>query len=89
VNWIIATGALCLGILIGILVAYFVEEAKAMTFRVLSSAIWVVAGGGVIAIFQLVGAAKPTDEYWFYPIGLLVGFGIGTYLNWLYTQKDW
>ncbi len=88
-NWIVAIGALCLGILIGILVAYFVEEAKEMTFRVLSSAIGVLAGGGVIAIFHLMGTSKPSDEYWFYPIGLLVGFGIGTYMNWLYTQKNW
>jgi hypothetical protein len=70
-NLIIATGALCLGILIGILVAYFVEEAKVMSFGVLSSAVGILAGGGVIAIFRLVGAAQTTDELWFYPIGSL------------------
>ena len=86
---IIATGAGCLGILIGILVAYFVEEAKAMTFRVLSSAVTIFAGGGVLAVFHLVGMTKPTEEYWFYPIGLLVGFGVGTYLHWLYSRKGW
>lgn len=88
-NWIVATGALSLGIVVGILVAYFVEEAKEMNLRVLSSAIGALAGAGVVAVFQLVGASKPTDEHWFYPVGLLVGFGIGTYLNWIYTRKGW
>lgn len=86
-NWIVIVGTTCLGILIGILVAYFVEEAKVMSFGVLSSAIGVLAGGGVLAIFHLVGATKPMDEYWFYPVGLLLGFTIGTYLNWLYSRK--
>jgi hypothetical protein len=86
-SWVVATGTLCLGILIGILVAYFVEEAKEMSFRVLSSAVGILAGGGVIGIFHLIGGTKPTEEYWFYPIGLLIGFAIGTYINWFYTRN--
>lgn len=88
-NWIIASGAMCLGVLVGVLVAYYVEEADKMTFPVLSSAVAILAGGGVVAMFHLVGATKPTDEYWFYPMGLLLGFFLGTFLNWLYTRMGW
>jgi uncharacterized membrane-anchored protein YhcB (DUF1043 family) len=88
-NWVIAAGALCFGIVVGIFVAYYVEEAKVMSARVLAVALGSLGGAGVVAVFALLGATKPTDEHWFYPIGLLAGLGIGTFLNWLYTRKGW
>ena len=33
-----------------------------MTFRVLSSAVTIFAGGGVLAVFHLVGVTKPTEN---------------------------
>jgi hypothetical protein len=60
-----------------------------MTLPVLSSAVAILAGGGVVAMFHLVGATKPIDEYWFYPIGLLLWFIFGTIINWIYTRMGW
>jgi hypothetical protein len=68
-------GVTCLGILVGVLVGYYVNEAKKMDYSVLQGSIWVLAGAGVVAVFSLVGGShEPTREYWFYPMGLLVGF---------------
>jgi hypothetical protein len=88
-NWVVAAGTLCFGIVVGIIVAYYVEEAKVMSARVLSVALGSLGGAGVVAVFTLLGTTRTSDEPWFYPIGLLGGFGIGTYINWLYSRKGW
>lgn len=74
-DWTVAVGCACLGILIGLLVGFYVNEAKQMDYRVLQGAIWVLAGTGVIAVFSLLGGiGTVTREYWLYPVGLIVGF---------------
>jgi hypothetical protein len=76
-EWIPSLGCFCLGALIGVLVRYYVSEAEKMTLKVLASSISVLAGSGVIGIFHLMdpnGAAS--NAYWFYPVGLLVGFAV-------------
>lgn len=84
---IASVGISCLGILIGILVAYYVEEAEEMNFKVLSSSIWILAGTSVIAIFRLIDPQSTTkDEYWFYPVGLLAGFALGTGIEWFWEN---
>jgi uncharacterized membrane-anchored protein YhcB (DUF1043 family) len=77
---LVSAGTLCLGLLIGILVAYFVFEVKTMDHTALYSAVGVIGGAGVIAIFHLLGGwhSESRREYWFYPIGLLAGYIIGT-----------
>jgi hypothetical protein len=78
-DWIIAAGTISLGVLIGILVGYFVNEAKKMDKALLTSAIGILAGGGVVAIFSLLGGLKePPHEVWLYPCGLLAGYFIAT-----------
>jgi hypothetical protein len=47
-------------------------------FRALYSAVGIFGGGGVIAVFHIIGSASGTREYWAYPIGLLFGFLIGS-----------
>jgi MFS family permease len=80
---LVAGGTFSLGILIGILIAYFVDEADKMDRGVLYGAVGVIGGVGVIAVFHLLGGRNGTTrEYWFYPIGLLVGFFIGSVLAW-------
>jgi len=53
-DWIIATGVLSLGLLIGILVGWYVNEVKIYTEQVVTSSIGIFAGGGVMAIFHSV-----------------------------------
>ena len=75
----IASGTISLGVLVGILVGYFVNEAKKMDQTILKSAISILAGGGVVAMFSLLGGLKePPHEIWLYPCGLLAGYFIAT-----------
>jgi hypothetical protein len=87
----IVGGTLCLGILIGILMAYFVFEIKVMDRRALYSSVGVIAGAGVIAMFHLLGGlhAESRPEYWLYPVGLLGGFVVGTVEEWILPAKVW
>ncbi len=87
----IVYGTLCLGILIGILIAYFVFEVKVMDRRAIYSSVGVMAGAGVIAIFHLLSGShvESLPEYWLYPVGLLVGFVLGTVEEWILPAKVW
>jgi hypothetical protein len=70
-------GAASLGLLIGMLTGFFAQEVKEWDKRALSSAVPLLTGGGVLGLMHW---ASSTDghEIWFYPIGLLAGFGLGT-----------
>jgi hypothetical protein len=70
-------GAISLGALIGMFAGFFVQEVKEFDKRALYGAALVLTGGGVLGFMHWV---SPTGahEVWFYPIGLLAGFGIGT-----------
>jgi hypothetical protein len=72
-DWMIISGTVCLGLLIGALVGWFVNEAKEMDFKVLSSSVLVLTGGGVLALFSFLAGGK-NREIWLYPVGLLFGF---------------
>jgi ABC-type transport system involved in multi-copper enzyme maturation permease subunit len=77
-DWVVALGTVSLGVVIGTLVGFYVGEAKELTRRVVTSAISIFAGAGVLAIFQFLGAySSAGHEVWFYPIGLAIGFGLG------------
>jgi len=86
-NWIIALGASSLGIVIGILVAWFVLEAKEMNLKVLSASVTVLTGGAVMGLFQFLSHSQ-TSEIWFYPIGLLVGFCAASIIDTIYYGYD-
>lgn len=76
-DWIIAIGALCLGVLIGALVGWYFSEQNKTTPLVLGVSISALVGSSVLAMFSfLAGLKGPTHEYWFYPMGLLIGFVI-------------
>jgi hypothetical protein len=75
IDWIIASGSFCLGSLVGALVAWFVSESEKLDQKILAGSISAIVGSSVLAMFSfLAGMRGPTHEYWFYPIGLLVGF---------------
>jgi hypothetical protein len=78
-DWVVAAGSSCLGILVGTLVGFYVQEAEEWDRKALYGSVSVLVGGGAIALLHfLAGTAGPTREYWFYPIGLLAGFVVGT-----------
>jgi hypothetical protein len=73
-DWLIVIGTLCIGLLIGSFVGYFLNEADEMSDAVLRTSVSILAGGGVVALFGLLAPGGVSREVWFYPIGLLVGF---------------
>jgi len=75
-NILAEAGAVSLGLLIGMFVGFFVQEKDKWDQHALSSAALVLTGGGALALMRVVGSG--TNEIWFYPIGLLAGFGLGT-----------
>lgn len=63
----------------GALLGFYVQEAEKWHLGALTGSVSAVVGSGVIALFQYLshntGAAR---EIWFYPIGLVGGFIVGT-----------
>jgi hypothetical protein len=71
-----AVGAALLGFIIGMLVGFFVQEAEKWTRSAMSASVAVLTGAGVVALLRY-GAPDP-HGVWFYPMGLVIGFGFGT-----------
>ncbi len=79
---IVASGSAGLGFVIGALIGFYIDEADKLTLRVISGAISVIAGAGVIAIFRLLSSEHGiTRENWFYGIGLPAGFILALIYN--------
>jgi hypothetical protein len=76
-DWVIVAGCLCLDAIIGAFATfYFSSNHKERTStKVLVATTSACIGTSVMAMFSfLAGLAGPTREYWFYPVGLFVGF---------------
>ncbi|MDH2403459.1 hypothetical protein QCM77_26415 [Bradyrhizobium sp. SSUT18] len=69
-------GAVLLGLVIGMFVSFFAQEAKEWTRQAMTASIAVIASAGVLALLRY-RAPDPRDV-WFYPAGLIIGFGFGT-----------
>ncbi|WP_157450336.1 hypothetical protein [Bradyrhizobium sp. ARR65] len=69
-------GAALLGFIIGMLVAFFAQEAEEWTRSAMTSSVAVLTGAGVLALLRY--GAPDLQGVWFYPIGLVIGFGFGT-----------
>lgn len=69
-------GAVLLGFIIGMLVGFFVQEAKEWTRSAMTASVAVLTGAGVVALLRY-GAPDP-HGVWFYPVGLVIGVGFGT-----------
>jgi uncharacterized membrane protein YeaQ/YmgE (transglycosylase-associated protein family) len=60
-DWIVAAGALSLGILIGAIVGWYFSESKIITLTVLVGCISALVGSSVLAMFSfLAGKSEPT-----------------------------
>ena len=78
-DWTVLLGTFWLGALIGMLLGFYVQEAESWQLGALTGSISAVAGSGVIGLFQYLSHnTGATHEIWFYPIGLVGGFIIGT-----------
>ncbi|HWZ98000.1 MAG TPA: hypothetical protein VN025_09580 [Candidatus Dormibacteraeota bacterium] len=75
VNYIIAAGAVSLGIVVGWMAYHTFKRQERLDAKVMGSIISVIAGASVIGIFQKI-AGKSSDlpqELYLYPVGLLIG----------------
>ena len=85
-SWVVISGVSSLGLLTGVLVAFFVQEAEEWNRRALGYSVAALASSGVLALLRLaeiyVAPKDDTQVIWFYPIGLVVGFVIGTVWDW-------
>lgn len=86
-DWMVAIGSVSLGLLIGALVGWFVNEAMVMDRPVLSSSVYIMTGGGVLALFAFLAGHVPR-EIWLYPLGLLIGFFAVTAIEVWYWGYD-
>jgi hypothetical protein len=81
-DWIMAGIAAGLGFAIGVLTAFSVNKEVERDRPIFQAATAVVDGGCVLAVFHLL--TKPHDtvrQYWFYPIGIVIGFLVGRCIN--------
>ncbi len=70
-KYIPAIGATCLGAVVGWLVRYFIRRFSTFGPMVLGSVLSIILGGAVIRFLE-----ADRTVWWFYPIGLFVGFAI-------------
>ena len=82
-DWLIATGAMSLGILVGALVGWFVSEAEKWDQKALSAAVTILGGSGVPLLLNAFANPMPR-EVWLYPSGALLGFVIATVVELVY-----
>jgi len=85
-DWMVAIGAISLGLLMGILVGFYVYEEPKWDRRALIGAISTFAGGGAMALIHSLVSSGGPREYWLYPVGLLGGFLIGMIWDSIYEH---
>jgi hypothetical protein len=85
-DFLVVSGVVSLGLLVGLLVGWFVNEDQPFTATGLVAAITVLSGAGVLGVFHLIAPAGPTREFWFYPIAVLGGVLIAPFLSVLYDR---
>ncbi len=79
-----AIGATCLGIVVGLLIRYFIRRFKRFTPQVFGSLLSIVLGGTTIRLLS-----GDQQIVWFYPIGLLLGFILYTLFDiWVARLPD-
>ena len=79
-------GTLSLGILLGLIVGWFLDEEQPFTVSGLIAISSILSGAGVLGVFHLVSPNGALREFWFYPIGLLVGVLIAPFLDRYYNS---
>ena len=76
-------GSFWLGALIGLLLGFNVHESEQGDQSVLGACAWAIAASIVFVLLRYLG---DPHELWFYPMGLVGGFIIGTL--WKYAAPE-
>jgi hypothetical protein len=71
-----AVGGSFLGLIIGMLVGFYAQEAEVWSRQAMTASVAVLTGAGALALLRY-NSADPFGV-WYYPIGLVAGFGFGT-----------
>jgi O-antigen/teichoic acid export membrane protein len=78
-SFVAIVGAFWLGALIGMSFGFYVQEELKWNRQALIASLQLIAGASIIGLFHLLSQhSSYGQEYWFYPIGLVGGFIIGT-----------
>src|SRR5215210_3371381 len=77
-SYLIAFGILFIGLMTGIILAYYIERAETITTKLLGSSMSILMGTGLLTAFS---QGHLLDEHWFYPVGICGGFILGTSLE--------
>jgi hypothetical protein len=85
-DWLVIAGVVSLGLLVGLLVGWYVNEEQPFTATGLIASITVLSGAGVLGVFHLIAPAGATREYWLYPVAVLFGVLIAPPLSKLYDR---
>src|SRR5689334_8111300 len=78
-------GVVTLGLAIGLLVGWFINEDEPFTAKGLTTSISVLTGAGVLGIFKYVSPGGSTREFWFYPVGILIGLLVAPFFDVFYN----
>ncbi|MDA9410588.1 hypothetical protein [Bradyrhizobium sp. CCBAU 45384] len=81
-----AIGGTFLGAVIGMLVGFYAQEAEVWSRQAMTASVAVLTGAGAVALLRY-NAADPASV-WFYPIGLVTGFGFGTIWSDVDVEED-
>lgn len=73
---IVISGAFWLGITVGVLLGFYSQEAERWDQKALSASVGIIIGSGIVLLLRYL--APTVHEIWFYPMGLVGGFIIGT-----------
>ncbi|MCP4370583.1 MAG: hypothetical protein GY797_21090 [Deltaproteobacteria bacterium] len=76
-------GVTCMGVVVGFLVRYFVYRYDNFTPKALGATVSVLVGGSIAKFLT-----NSEDAFWFYPIGLLVGFIVWSVLAILWPNQE-
>lgn len=80
-DWVIILGSTCMGIAMGWLVRYLLERIMAFDVKALGAVVPIIIGAVMLGFFQLVGGVHGiTREFFFYPVGLILGVFIPSLL---------
>jgi hypothetical protein len=85
-DFLVVAGVVSLGLLVGLLVGWYVNEDQPFTTTGLLASITVLSGAGVLGVFHLIAPTGPTREYWLYPVAVLAGVLIAPPLSKLYDR---
>jgi len=83
-DFLAVAGFTCLGLFVGLIVGWFMNQKKALDGKGVSSIILAV-GSSAVSFIPLF-SPKAGREFWFYPIALLVGLLIAPFLDRAYDK---